>query len=418
MLQGSGSKRRAVRRKTRAAMTIQERIRAFHDEMTAIRRDIHRHPELAFEEKRTAALVAERLRGWGIEVAEGIARTGVVGSLRCGPAGERGDAARAIGLRADMDALAMEEMNDFAHRSVHDGRMHGCGHDGHTAMLLGAARYLAETRDFDGTVHFIFQPAEEGNGGGRAMIEDGLFERFPVAGVFGMHNMPRLPVGRIAARAGPVLAAADEFEITVTGTGGHAAMPHLCIDPVPVAGEIIGAVQSLVGRRTDPLESLVVSITRLRAGDATNVIPETATLAGSARAFSEAGREAIESGLERIAAGVAAAHGARAELRYARGYPPTINHAPETETAARAAAAVVGAENVVRDFPPLMASEDFSYMLNARPGCFVFIGNGGGEDAPMCHSPHYDFNDAVLPIGASYWAALVAEVLGGGAAEG
>ena len=395
-------------------MTIQERVRGFHDELTSIRRDIHRHPELGFEERRTAALVAERLRGWGIKVHEGLARTGVIGTLRNGPAGERGDGARAIGLRADMDALAMDEMNDFAYRSTHDGRMHGCGHDGHTAMLLGAARYLSETRNFDGTVHFIFQPAEEGGGGGAAMVKEGLFERFPVAGVFGMHNMPNLPAGRIAARAGPVLAAADVFEITNTGVGGHAAMPHLCVDPVPVAGEIVVAVQTLVGRRTDPLDSRVISVTRLRAGEATNVIPETATLAGSARAFSEAGREAIESGLARIAAGVAAAHGARAEVRYGRGYPPTVNHARETEIAARAAAAVVGEENLVRDLPPLMGSEDFSYMLNARPGCFVFIGGGEGDGAAMCHSPHYDFNDDILPIGASYWASLVETVLGDG----
>ena len=388
-------------------MNARTEIARYHDELTALRRDIHANPELGFEEERTAAIVAENLESWGIEVHRGMARTGVVGTLRCGGSG------RVIGLRADMDALAMDELNDFDHRSTIPGRMHGCGHDGHTTMLLGAARHLAGTRGFDGTVHFIFQPAEEGPGGAKVMIDEGLFERFPVDAVYGMHNMPRLPAGHFGVTVGPVLAAADEFTITVTGSGGHAALPHLAVDPVYVAGEIIVALQTIASRTVDPLESVVVSVTQMRTvNQATNVIPEKAELLGSARTLTPETRDRVESSMVRVAQGIAAAHGAKAEVVYQRGYPPTINHAANCEIAARAAARVAGEGKVLRDVPPIMGSEDFSYMLEERPGCFVFIGNGDGEGVHMCHSPHYDFNDDILPTGAAFWVSLVDEVLG------
>ncbi len=386
-------------------MPLKERIAEYDEELAAIRRDIHKHPETAFEEERTAAIVAERLASWGVEVHRGLAKTGVVGTLRSGASD------RAIGLRADMDALDMDELNEVPYRSVHAGKMHACGHDGHTTMLLGAARYLAETRAFDGAVQFIFQPAEELGGGARVMIEDGLFERFPVDAVYGMHNMPGIPAGSFAVSTGPVLASADEFRITITGVGGHGALPHKAVDPVLIAAETIVALQSIVSRETDPLQSAVVSVAHVRAGDATNVIPETALLAGTARAFAPDVQDTIETSMRRIAEGIAAAHGATAEVTYERGYPPTVNHDNETGIAAAAAARVVGAERVVHDALPLMASEDFSHMLEARPGCYVFIGNGDGDGVAICHSPHYDFNDDILPIGASYWVSLVEDVL-------
>ena len=387
-------------------MNIEADIAASHESLKSFRRDIHRHPETAFEEVRTAARVAERLEACGIEVHTVLATTGVVGALK------RGSSNRAIALRADMDALNLTEHNTFDHRSTISGKMHGCGHDGHTAMLLGAAEYLAAKESFNGTVYFIFQPAEEGGGGGRVMVEEGLFDRFPVEGVYGMHNMPGLAVGHIAASTGPVMAAADTFTITVIGSGGHAAFPHRAVDPVFAAGEIIVALQTIVARNTDPLQSAVVSVTMMAAGEASNIIPETATLTGSARTFTDEMRDMVEVAMKRIVDGVAAAHGATATLDYERGYPATVNHPAESEIAARAAAAAVGADKVVRDFPPMMGSEDFSYMLLARPGCYVFIGNGEGESHPMCHSPDYDFNDDILPAGVSYWARLVEEVLG------
>ena len=387
-------------------MKIEAGIAARHESIKAFRRDIHRHPETAFEEVRTAALVAERLQACGIEVHTGLAETGLVGVLR------RGNSNRAVGLRADMDALNLTEHNDFEHRSSIDGKMHGCGHDGHTAMLLGAAEHLAAKENFNGTVYFIFQPAEEGGGGGKRMIEDGLFERFPVEGVYGMHNMPGLGVGHIAASSGPVMASADVFTITITGTGGHAAFPHKTVDPVLIAGEIIVALQTIVARNTDPLHSAVVSVTMIAAGEASNIIPETATLTGSARTFTAEMRRLVEVNMKRMIEGIAAAHGATASLDYEHGYPATVNHRLESEIAARAAAAAIGAENVVHDFAPMMGAEDFSYMLEERPGCYVFIGNGEGDAHPMCHSPDYDFNDDILPIGMSYWVRLVEEVLG------
>ena len=381
------------------------RIAAFHDDMTAWRRDLHAHPETAFEEERTSALVAGKLAGFGLEVHRGLAGTGVVATLRAG------SGSRAIALRADMDALHIQELNDFAHRSRHDGKMHACGHDGHTAMLLGAARYLAETRHFDGTVHFVFQPAEENEGGGRVMVEEGLFDRFPVEAVYGMHNWPGMEVGRFGVLEGPVMAAFDVFEITIEGRGCHAAMPHLGVDPVVAAGSVIQNLQIIVSRRVSPLDSGVVSLTQIHGGDTWNVIPETVVMRGTARSFEAATRDLIEATIHAIGAGVEATHGVKVTLRYDRRYPATINTAAETELAATAAGDVVGATSVLRDLEPSMASEDFAFMLQARPGAYVWIGNGSAEDGRMLHSPHYDFNDEILPIGATWWARLVETVL-------
>ncbi len=387
-------------------MSTEQRIAELHDELIEIRHDIHRHPEIAFEEVRTADIVAAKLESWGLDVHRGLGKTGVVGTLRAGSSN------RAIGLRADMDALPVDELNAFDHRSVIDGKMHACGHDGHTTMLLGAARTLAQNRDFNGTVHFIFQPAEEMYGGAKFMIEDGLFDKFPVEGVWGMHNMPGLPAGHFSVATGPVMAAADEYRVKITGVGGHAAYPHYAVDPVYIASEIVVALQTIASRRVDPLGSVVVSTTVLRAGNAGNVIPETAEMVGSARAFTTGVQDEIEGSIRRIAEGVAQAHGATAEVEYTRGYPPTINHPAETEIARQAAIRTVGAENVGGAGLPMMASEDFSFMLNERPGCYLFIGNGEGDHAVECHNPHYDFNDAILPIGVRYWVTLVEDVFG------
>ena len=387
-------------------MSTEQRIAELHDELIEIRHDIHRHPEVAFEEVRTADIVAQKLADWGLDVDRGLGKTGVVGTLRAGSSN------RAIGLRADMDALPVDELNAFDHRSVIDGKMHACGHDGHTTMLLGAARTLAQNRDFNGTVHFIFQPAEEMYGGAKFMIEDGLFDKFPVEGVWGMHNMPGLPAGHFSVATGPVMAAADEYRVKITGVGGHAAYPHYAVDPVYIASEIVVALQTIAARRVDPLASVVVSTTVLRAGNAGNVIPESAEMIGSARAFTTELQDEIESSIRRIAEGVAQAHGATAEVEYTRGYPPTINHSAETEIARQAAIRTAGAENVGAGGLPMMASEDFSFMLLERPGCYLFIGNGEGDHAVECHNPHYDFNDDILPIGARYWVNLVEDIFG------
>ena len=387
-------------------MSTEQRIAELHDELIEIRHDIHRHPEIAFEEVRTADIVAQKLADWGLDVDRGLGKTGVVGTLRAGSSN------RAIGLRADMDALPVDELNAFDHRSVIDGKMHACGHDGHTTMLLGAARTLAQNRDFNGTVHFIFQPAEEMYGGAKFMIEDGLFDKFPVEGIWGMHNMPGLPAGHFSVATGPVMAAADEYRVKITGVGGHAAYPHYAVDPVYIASEIVVALQTIAARRVDPLGSVVVSTTVLRAGNAGNVIPESAEMIGSARAFTTELQDEIESSIRRIAEGVAQAHGATAEVEYTRGYPPTINHSAETEIARQAAIRTAGAENVGAGGLPMMASEDFSFMLLERPGCYLFIGNGEGDHAVECHNPHYDFNDDILPIGARYWVNLVEDVFG------
>jgi len=382
-------------------MAIVERIARMHAELTEWRRDLHAHPELGFEEARTSDLVAERLAAFGCEVHRGIGRTGVVGTLRAGAG------ARSVGLRADMDALPMAEANGFAHRSRHDGKMHACGHDGHTTMLLGAARYLAETRNFDGTVHFIFQPAEEGLGGAKAMVDDGLFQRFPCEAIFGMHNRPSLPVGRFAVRSGPMMAGGAFFDIRVTGKGAHGARPETGIDPVLVAAHIAVALQAIVARNAPPVETAVLSVTKIHGGDAYNVIPQTAQLAGTARAFSRDVMALIEASMRRIAKGVAEAYAASAEVDFRFPFGPTVNDAAQADFAASICAELVGAENVDRNPPLIMASEDFSHMLERVPGCYINIGNGAGEGGCEVHNPAYDFNDAALPLGASFFARLV-----------
>ena len=385
-------------------MAILEKIRALHGDMADWRHDIHAHPETAFEEQRTSALVARKLESFGLRVHTGLGRTGVVGTL------SNGSGQRSIGLRADMDALHIHEQNGFGHRSQHEGKMHACGHDGHTAMLLGAAKYLADTRHFDGTVHFIFQPAEENEGGGREMVEQGLFDKFPCDAVYGMHNWPGMPVGQFGVRPGPMMASFDIFEIELTGRGSHAALPHTGIDPVLAASALVQALQSIPSRNVDPIESAVVSVTQIHAGDTWNVIPDAAVLRGTTRAFKPDVQDLIERRMREICAGVASTYGTQVKLRYERRYPPTVNAVRETEISAAVLERMVGAENVAR-IPPVMGSEDFAFMLQVKAGCYVFVGNGPGEGGCMLHNPHYDFNDAILPIGASYWANLVEHVL-------
>jgi amidohydrolase len=386
-------------------MSVIERIQAFHSELTEIRRDIHAHPEIAFEEVRTSDLVAGRLESLGIEVHRGLGKTGVVGTLKSG----KGN--RAVGLRADMDALPISERNTFDYRSVNEGKMHACGHDGHTTMLLGAAKYLAETKNFDGTIYLIFQPAEENEGGAGAMIEDGLFEKFPMEQVYGMHNLPGLPVGSFAVRPGPIMAAYDQFEIVVTGVGTHGALPHKGNDPITIGAQIVGALQTIVSRSIDPFEKAVVSVTQFHAGDTWNVIPEVAVIRGTARSFRKEVQDIIENNLRAISKGIAAAHGAKADVTYSRLYPATVNTPDEAVLAGDVAASIVGESHVDRDAMPLMGSEDFSFMLQKKPGCYLFIGNGDGEGSCMIHNPGYDFNDAILPLGASYWARLAETML-------
>ncbi len=382
-----------------------DRIASFHSDMTAWRRRIHAHPEMAFAEHGTSDFVAEKLAAFGIPIERGLAGTGVVGTLRCG----RGQ--RAIALRADMDALPIHEKTGCAHASTHGGVMHACGHDGHTTMLLGAARYLAETRNFDGTVHFVFQPGEENECGGQAMVQAGLFERFPVEAVYGMHNWPGVPVGSFAVRAGPIMAADDKFEITISSRGAHAAMPHLGDDPIVAAGALIGALQSVASRIVDSQEEVVVSVTQVHGGNTWNVIPEEVVLRGTCRYFNPALRPVLEAGLRRIAEGIAAAHGVQMSFIHRKPIPPAINAEWPTEVAAHAAAQVAGSAHVFRDLPPSMGCEDFAFMLQARPGCYIWIGNGPAADGRSLHSARYDFNDEVLPIGASYWCALVESAL-------
>jgi amidohydrolase len=386
-------------------MPIVNRIAEFHAEMIAWRHDIHAHPEMAFKEHRTSDFVAATLARFGIEVDRGLAGTGIVGTLRCG------SGKRAIALRADMDALPIHEKTGCAHASTHDGIMHACGHDGHTTMLLGAARYLADTRNFDGTVHFVFQPAEENECGGQKMVEEGLFTRFPVEAVYGMHNWPGVPVGAFGVRAGPIMAADDKFEITITSRGAHAAMPHLGDDPIVAAGAMIGAIQSIVSRTVDPQEEVVVSVTQIHGGNTWNIVPEDVVLRGTCRYFKPALRQVLETALRRVSDGIAATHGVNAAFAYYKPIPPAVNAAAPTEAAARAAALVAGETNVHRDLLPSMGCEDFGFMLAARPGCYIWIGNGPMEDGRSLHSSRYDFNDAILPIGASYWANLVESIL-------
>jgi amidohydrolase len=386
-------------------MPVNNRIAVLADEVTGWRQAIHRHPELLYEVHRTAAFVADKLRSFGCdEVVTGIGRTGVVALVH----GRVKPGNKVIGLRADMDALPIHEANDLPHRSQIEGRMHACGHDGHTAMLLGAARYLAETRNFAGTVALIFQPAEEGGGGGKAMVDDGLMERFSISEVFGLHNMPGLPVGSFAIRPGPMMAAADRFTIEIEGRGGHAAKPHECIDPVLVGAQIVVALQAIVARGTDPLDSGVVSVTRFQAGHADNVIPQSARLSGTVRTLRAETRDFAEARLREIVHGLAQAHRARAEIRYDRGYPITENHAEQTRMAIDVAGTLFGRDKVDESVAPTMGAEDFSYMLLARPGAFIFAGNG---NTAGLHHPKYDFNDALIPIGISFWAKLVETAL-------
>ena len=382
-------------------MPIVDRIARMQADLSAWRRDLHAHPELGFEETRTSDLVAAKLAAFGCEVHRGLGKTGVVGTLRAGAS------ARSVGLRADMDALPIEEANDCEHRSRQQGKMHACGHDGHTTMLLGAARYLAETRNFDGTVNFIFQPAEEGMGGAKVMMDDGLFEKFPCEAIFGMHNRPGLPIGQFAVRSGPMMAAGAFFDINVAGKGAHGARPEAGIDPVMVAAHIAIALQTIVSRNAPPVETAVLSVTQIHGGDAYNVIPQTAQLAGTVRAFSRYVMALIETSMRRIVKGVAEGFGATAEVDFRFLFVPTVNDANEAEFAAGICAELVGAENVERNPPLIMASEDFSYMLEKVPGCYVNIGNGEGEGACEVHNPAYDFNDAALPLGASFFARLV-----------
>ena len=388
-------------------MKIAEQIFQQQAEISAIRRDIHANPETAFEELRTSGIVAAKLESWGIEVHRGLAKTGVVGKLSCG------SGTRAIGMRADMDALPIHEMNSFGYKSKNDGRMHACGHDGHTAMLLGAAKHLAQSKSFDGTAYFIFQPAEEGKGGGREMVKEGLFEKFPMEAVFGMHNWPGIPVGQFAVMPGPMMASSDDFEIRISGRGAHAAMPHNGIDPVIIGAELVLALQTISSRVVSPVDAAVVSVTTFHAGEAVNAIPAEAVLRGTARAFKPGVQDLIEEGIKRIANGIATAHGGSVTVRYDRRYPPTVNAVRETEIAAAVLEKMVGRENVLYDLQPTMGAEDFSFMLNAKPGCYVWIGNGPGDGGCMLHNPKYDFNDEVLPIGSSYWVQLVEHVLAG-----
>ena len=389
-------------------MKLIDPIVQFHAEIQQIRRDIHAHPELCYEEHRTSEVVAQKLQAWGIPVVRGLGGTGVLGILK------NGNSERAIGLRADMDALPMQEINTFAHTSQHAGKMHACGHDGHTAMLLGAAHYLSQYKDFDGTVYLIFQPAEEGGGGARRMIEDGLFDKYPMDAVFGMHNWPGVAVGTFGVTAGPMMASSNEFEVVVRGKGAHAAQPHKGIDPIIVAIQIAQSWQTIVSRNASPLESAVLSVTQIHSGSATNVIPDDATLIGTVRAFSTAMIDLIEKRMQAIAEHTAAAFDAQVDFQFKRNYPPLINHAKETAFAAEVMRSVVGNDNVDAQVEPTMGAEDFAFMLQAKPGCYAFIGNGDGDHRDMghglgpcnLHNPSYDFNDDLLPIGATYWVRL------------
>ena len=375
--------------------------------IAAVRRDIHAHPELCFQEVRTADVVAAKLTEWGIPIERGMGTTGVVGIVK------NGTSSRAIGLRADMDALPMQEFNTFDHASQHAGKMHACGHDGHTAMLLAAAQHLATNRNFDGTVYLIFQPAEEGGGGAREMIKDGLFKKFDVQAVFGMHNWPGYQVGQFAVSPGPVMASTNEFRIRITGKGGHAAMPHNGIDPVPVACQMVQAFQTIVTRNKRPIDTAVISVTMIHAGEATNVIPDSCEIQGTVRTFTTEVLDLVEQRMQRIAEATCAAFDAECAFEFHRNYPPTVNHPAETDFVRRVLGEVVGPQNV-QEFEPTMGAEDFSYFLQAKPGCYFLIGNGDGTHREgghgmgpcMLHNPSYDFNDELIPLGATAWVRL------------
>jgi amidohydrolase len=386
-------------------MPIVNRIADLAGEIAEWRHDLHAHPELLYDVKRTAGTVAEKLKSFGCdEVVSGIGRTGVVGVIR----GRKGKSDKAIGLRADMDALPIEEATGLPYQSTVPGKMHACGHDGHTAMLLGAARYLAETRNFSGSAVVIFQPAEEGGAGGKAMVEDGLMERFGIGEVYGMHNFPGLPVGQFSIRPGPIMAAADYVQIDIEGKGGHAARPHLAVDSVLVGAQIINNLQSIVSRNVDPLEPAVVSICMFHAGNTDNVIPQTAQLRGTARSLTRKVQDLLEKRIPEIVRGTAELYGAKATVKYRRGYPVLNNHAAQTDFAAAVAGEIAGKDKIDTDMAPVMGAEDFSFMLNARPGAFIFVGNG---DSAGLHHPAYNFNDEAIPFGTSYWVKLVETAL-------
>ena len=375
--------------------------------IAAIRRDIHAHPELCFKEIRTADVVANKLTEWGIPIHRGMGVTGVVGIIKAGTSN------KAIGLRADMDALPMQEFNTFAHASKHANKMHACGHDGHTAMLLAAAQHFAKHRNFDGTVYLIFQPAEEGGGGARVMMEDGLFEKFPMDAVFGMHNWPGTDIGKFAVSPGPVMASTSEFKITVHGKGGHAALPHTSVDPIPVASALVQGFQTIISRNKKPVDAGVISVTMIHAGEATNVIPDSCEMQGTVRTFTMEVMDMVEKRMKEMAASLSESYGATCDFEFARNYPPTINSAKEAEFARQVMTDIVGEKNVTAQ-EPTMGGEDFAYMLQAKPGCYVFIANGDGSHREMghgagpcmLHNPSYDFNDDLIPLGATYWVRL------------
>lgn len=388
-------------------MKLIDQILADAPAIAALRRDIHAHPELCFQEERTADLIAQTLTDWGIPVHRGLGKTGVVGIVR------NGTSDRAVGLRADIDALPMTEHNTFAHASKHHGKMHACGHDGHTAMLLAAAKHLAKHRNFDGTVYLVFQPAEEGGGGAREMIKDGLFEQFPMEAMFGAHNWPGMAAGQFAVRSGPVFASSNEFKITIRGKGSHGAMPHLGTDPVPIACQMVQAFQTIITRNKRPIDAGVISVTMIHAGEATNVVPDSCELQGTVRTFTLEVLDLIERRMQEVATSIAAAFEATVEFEFKRNYPPTINHAKETAFVENMLREMVGADNV-HEFEPTMGAEDFSYYLLEKPGCYFLIGNGdgshriGGHGMGPCmlHNPSYDFNDELIPLGGSMWVRL------------
>ena len=386
-------------------MKIIKELEDLQPEMQNWRRDIHAHPEIAFEEHRTAKIVADKLESFGIEVETGIAGTGVVGTLK------KGKGNRSIGLRADLDALLIHEANDFEHKSQIPGKMHACGHDGHTTMLLGAAKYLAEKGNFDGIINFIFQPAEENEGGGKVMVDNGLFEKYPVEAVFGMHNIPGMPVGSFAVKPGPFMASFDIFNLKIIGKGGHAAMPQTTIDPIIIGTKIVDAYQSIVSRYIDPQEPVVLSVTQFHGGDAYNVIPNEIEIKGTVRCFSTKVQASIEKQMENLTSSICSAYGATYEFEYQHRYPPTINSAEEVETSLKVMNEISD-ESMINTSPsPSMGSEDFAFMLQEKPGSYIWIGNGDGEGSCMLHNPGYDFNDQILPIGATYWVNMAEEIL-------
>jgi hippurate hydrolase len=388
-------------------MRLIESILADAAAIAAVRRDIHAHPELCFEEKRTADVIARQLTDWGIPIHRGLGTTGVVGILK------NGTSSRAVGLRADIDALPMTEKNTFAHASQHAGKMHACGHDGHTAMLLAAAKHFSKHRNFDGTVYLIFQPAEEGGGGAREMIKDGIFDKFPMEAVFGAHNWPGMAVGQFALRSGPVFASSNEFKIVIKGKGAHAAMPHLGLDPVPVACQMVQAFQTIITRNKRPIDAGVISVTMIHTGEATNVVPDSCQIEGTVRTFTLEVLDLIEKRMQEVAEHTCAAFGVECEFEFERNYPPTINHDAETEFTRKVMTELVGPQNV-QLFEPTMGAEDFSYFLLEKPGCYFLIGNGDGSHRAgghglgpcMLHNPSYDFNDELIPLGATLWVNL------------